>query len=132
MPRDRDLGRERNVGITQNNLIHARNILIAQGNTSGYSSNDHQHTKVKSDKVGTSVKAQTSSATWDSTWADTLTFGPRNYVDSLLNNRPNTLYTPDAEKIQLGYEDNRKLKADNFKIVSSLATAVVAAHLMLK
>ena len=132
MPRDKDVGRKTAFGISQNNLTHARNVLLANGTTSGYSSNDTQHTRaLRSDYNKKSEKAQTSSATYNSTYADTLRPSGKKYVDSILNNRPNVLNVPDSKLLAEGKENNKKITKDNLKWAGYfVASAMVANQLM--
>lgn len=132
MPRDKDFGRKTAIGISQNNLTHARNVLLAQGNTAGYSSNDTQHTRaLRSDYNKDSVKAQSSGPSRNSTYADTLRPSGRKYVDSILNNRPNVLNVPDSKSLAEGKENNKKVTKDNLKWAGYFLASVMVANQMI-
>lgn len=123
MPKDKDLGRPYAAkGIRKQDLMHARNVLLAQNNTTGYSTNDpiNRDPKVQTQYRTHSSKAQRSGVTYYSTYADTLRPPRYKYVDTIEVNTPNLMVNPDAKAKQEGKMVFAQMDKSNLKVASSL------------
>ena len=123
MPKDKDLGRPYAArGIRKQDLAHARNVLLAQNNTAGYSTNDpiHRDPQVQTQHRTYSNKAQRSGVTRYSTYADTLRPSRSKYVDTIEVNTPNLMVNPDAKAKQEGKMVFTQMDKSNLKVASSL------------
>lgn len=124
MPKDKDLLRPyAAIGINKQVLMHSRNVLLAQQNTAGYSTNDpiHRDPETQTQYRTYSDKAQRSGKTYSSTYADTLRPGRGKYVDTIEVNTPNTLNYPKAKREQEGADTFQQMDKSNLKIAGGLA-----------
>jgi hypothetical protein len=119
MPKIRDLGKAyAPIGIKKDNLFHARDILLAQNNTTGYASSDPYHDKLNTRTATYSAKAQRSGKTYDSSFADTLRPSKNKFVDTIGVNTP---VNGKAKREQEGDNVLKPMDKSNLGIAGGLA-----------